>query len=105
MAWKTVLACKRAMRVRQSSQSMLNTSKWNLLPDASVNGGIKKDFDTAVETDDVTSSAGFSLSKTISLNDAVNASIICMPLWIQKQQICSWNKPARHMPIMFSVPI
>ena len=54
----------------QSSQSMLNTSKWNLLPDASVNGGIKKDFDTAVETDDVTSSAGFSLSKTISLNDA-----------------------------------
>ena len=54
----------------QSSQSMLNTSKWNLLPDASVNGGIKKDFDPAVETDDVTSSAGFSLSKTISLNDA-----------------------------------
>jgi len=54
----------------QSSQSMLNTSKWNLLPDAFVNGGIKKDFDTAVETDDVTSSAGFSLSKTISLNDA-----------------------------------
>lgn len=54
----------------QSSQSMLNTSKWNLLPDASVNGGIKKDFDPAVETDDVTGSAGFSLSKTISLNDA-----------------------------------
>ena len=32
----------------QSSQSMLNTSKWNLLPDASVNGGIKKDFDLSL---------------------------------------------------------
>ena len=29
----------------QSSRSMLNTSKWNLLPDASVTGGVNKDFD------------------------------------------------------------
>ena len=54
----------------QSSKSTLNTSKWNLLPDASVSGGIKKDFDPAVNTDDVTSSAGLSIGKTISLNDA-----------------------------------
>ena len=54
----------------QSSKSTLNTSKWNLLPDASVSGGIKKDFDLAVNTDDVTSSAGLSIGKTISLNDA-----------------------------------
>jgi outer membrane protein TolC len=54
----------------QSSKSTLNTSKWNLLPDASVSGGVKKDFDPAVNTDDVTSSAGLSIGKTISLNDA-----------------------------------
>ncbi|HRU82868.1 MAG TPA: TolC family protein [Candidatus Cloacimonas sp.] len=54
----------------QSAKSTLNTSKWNLLPDASVSGGIKKDFDPAVNTDDVTSSAGLSIGKTISLNDA-----------------------------------
>jgi len=54
----------------QSAKSTLNTSKWNLLPDASVSGGIKKDFDLAVNTDDVTSSAGLSIGKTISLNDA-----------------------------------
>ncbi|MDD5408467.1 MAG: TolC family protein [Candidatus Cloacimonas acidaminovorans] len=54
----------------QSSKSTLNTTKWNLLPDASVSGGVKKDFDPAVNTDDVTSSAGLSIGKTISLNDA-----------------------------------
>lgn len=54
----------------QSSRSMLNTSKWNLLPDASVTGGVNKDFDPAAGTDDVSSSAGLSISKTISLNDA-----------------------------------
>ncbi len=54
----------------QSSKSTLNTSKWNLLPDASVSGGVKKDFDPAVNTDDITSSAGLSIGKTISLNDA-----------------------------------
>ncbi|HRS60766.1 MAG TPA: TolC family protein [Candidatus Cloacimonas sp.] len=54
----------------QSAKSTLNTSKWNLLPDASVSGGVKKDFDPAVNTDDVTSSAGLSIGKTISLNDA-----------------------------------
>jgi len=53
----------------ESSQSTLNTSKWNLLPDASVTGSVTKDFDPAAQTDDLTNSAGFSLSKTISLND------------------------------------
>ena len=53
----------------ESSQSTLNTSKWNLLPDASVTGSVTKDFDPAAQTDDLTNSAGFSLSKTVSLND------------------------------------
>jgi len=53
----------------ESSQSTLNTSKWNLLPDASVTGSVTRDFDPAAQTDDLTNSAGFSLSKTVSLND------------------------------------
>ncbi|MEN6445689.1 MAG: TolC family protein [Candidatus Cloacimonas sp.] len=53
----------------ENSTSSLKTAKWNLLPDAAVNGGVKKDFDPMVGTDDVTSSAGLSISKTISLND------------------------------------
>ncbi|HNW24079.1 MAG TPA: TolC family protein [Candidatus Cloacimonas sp.] len=53
----------------ESSKSTLNTSKWNLLPNASVTGSVTKDFDPAAQTDDLTNSAGFSLSKTISLND------------------------------------
>lgn len=53
----------------ENSTSSLKTAKWNLLPDAAVNGGVKKDFDPMVGTDDVTSSTGLSISKTISLND------------------------------------
>jgi len=53
-----------------SASSTLNSAKWNLLPDASVNAGVSKDFDPPLGGDPLSSSAGFSLSKTISLNDA-----------------------------------
>jgi len=94
----------------QSSQSMLNTSKWNLLPDASVNGGIKKDFDPAVETDDVTSSAGFSLSKTISLNDAAYFNYLYASLDTktanmqleQTRKTCAYNVFSAYLKVLSS---
>ncbi len=53
-----------------SATSSLNSAKWNLLPDASANAGVKKDFDPLPGGDKLSSSAGLSISKTISLNDA-----------------------------------
>lgn len=56
----------------QSSASSLSSAKWNLLPDASLNFGVQNDFyhpDMPAKSD-LSSSAGFSVSKTISLNDA-----------------------------------
>jgi len=55
----------------ESSLSSLSSAKWNLLPDASLNFGITGDFyhpDNPPKPD-VSSQAGFSISKTISLND------------------------------------
>lgn len=53
-----------------SSASSLRSSKWNLLPEATVSASVNKDFDPALAANDLSSSAGFSVSKTISLNDA-----------------------------------
>ena len=54
----------------KSTASSLNSAKWNLLPEATVNAGIDKNLDPVAGANDLSSSAGFSLSKTISLNDA-----------------------------------
>ncbi len=54
----------------KSAVSNLNSAKWNLLPEAAVNAGVNKDLDPVAGGNDLSSSAGFSLSKTISLNDA-----------------------------------
>lgn len=53
----------------KSAGSSLNSAKWNLAPDLSVTAAVNKDFDPAPGAEDLSSSAGFSLSKTISLND------------------------------------
>lgn len=55
----------------ESSLSGLSTAKWNLLPDASLNFGITGDFyhPNDPPKPDLSSQAGFSISKTISLND------------------------------------
>ncbi len=53
-----------------SSASSFRTSKWNLLPEVGVNANVNKDLDPVVAGSDVSSSAGLSVSKTISLNDA-----------------------------------
>lgn len=54
----------------KSSLSNLNSAKWNLLPDAMLTAGVDKDFDPVIQNKDLSSSAGISISKTISLNDA-----------------------------------
>jgi len=55
----------------ESSRSAYRSSKWNLLPDVSVFAGIDQDLtDNSAPRSSLSSSAGFSVSKTISLNDA-----------------------------------
>jgi outer membrane protein TolC len=56
----------------ESTASNLSTAKWNLLPDADLNLGLQNDFyhPATPAKSDLSSSAGFTLSKTISLNDA-----------------------------------
>lgn len=55
----------------QNSTSNLATAKWNLLPEASVDLTARNDFyhPQTPGTADLSSSAGFSVSKTVSLND------------------------------------
>lgn len=55
----------------ESSRSAYRSSKWNLMPDVSVFAGIDQDLtDNSAPRSSLSSSAGFSVSKTISLNDA-----------------------------------
>nr|HPM04783.1 TolC family protein [Candidatus Cloacimonas sp.] len=51
------------------SESILNSAKWNLIPDASLNAGISQDLDPVGSASGTSSSAGFGISKNISLND------------------------------------
>ncbi|MCB5285796.1 MAG: TolC family protein [Candidatus Cloacimonetes bacterium] len=53
----------------ESSRSSLRSATWNLLPEAGVNFGISNDFYNSGPAADLSSQAGFSISKTISLND------------------------------------
>lgn len=53
-----------------SSSSSLKTAKWDLMPEAEITAGISQDFDPIAPQSGLSSKAGFSLSKTISLNDA-----------------------------------
>lgn len=53
----------------ESSRSSLSSATWNLLPEAGVNFGISNDFYNSGPAADLSSQAGFSISKTISLND------------------------------------
>ena len=54
----------------ENASSSFRSAKWNLLPEVGVNAGINKDFtDVAAPASDLSSYAGFSISKTISLND------------------------------------
>lgn len=55
----------------QSSSSALSSAKWNLLPEASLGLNFRNDFyhPLTPTASDLSSSAGFSVSKTISLND------------------------------------
>lgn len=54
----------------KNAESQLNSAKWNLVPGAALTGGVTKDFDPILAQNDLSSSVGFGLSKTISLNDA-----------------------------------
>ena len=51
------------------ANSSLSSAKLNLLPELSVSAGVNSDFDPAPGASELSSYAGFSLSKTISLND------------------------------------
>ncbi|MCB5246602.1 MAG: TolC family protein [Candidatus Cloacimonetes bacterium] len=55
----------------ESSRSNLSSATWNLLPEANLNFGITNDFyhPNTPTAADLSSQAGFSISKTISLND------------------------------------
>lgn len=54
----------------ESSSSSYRSSKWNLLPELRIFAGADQDFtDNAAPASDLSSSAGFSISKSISLND------------------------------------
>ncbi len=53
-----------------SSQSSLRSAKWNLAPEANLSAGLNQDLDPLSGNSGLTSSAGFEISKTISLNDA-----------------------------------
>ena len=56
---------------QETSLSSLSSAKWNLLPEASVNFGVTNDFyhPQTPSAPNLSSQAGFSISKTISLND------------------------------------
>jgi len=53
-----------------SANSALGSAKLNLLPDFDLSAGISNDFDPVPGAEEVSSYAGFSVSKTLSLNDA-----------------------------------
>ncbi|MDZ4181354.1 MAG: TolC family protein, partial [Candidatus Cloacimonadaceae bacterium] len=55
----------------QSSQSQLSSAKWNLLPDAGVNLSVDNNFynRSVPPVSDLSSRVGFTVSKTISMND------------------------------------
>jgi outer membrane protein TolC len=52
------------------TKSALNSARWNLLPNADLSLGITQDLDPVSPKSGLSSSAGFELNKTISLNDA-----------------------------------
>jgi outer membrane protein TolC len=52
-----------------SSHSSLRSAKWNLMPNANLTAGMHHDLDPVSSSNATTSSAGFEISKTISLND------------------------------------
>nr|MDK2850751.1 outer membrane protein [Candidatus Cloacimonadota bacterium] len=54
---------------KSSSYSSFRSAKWNLIPNANLTGGINHDLDPISSSTSTTSSAGFEISKTISLND------------------------------------
>ena len=54
----------------RSASSALGTAEWNLLPEASVNTGVNKDLAPPIGSESLSSYAGITISKTISLNDA-----------------------------------
>jgi outer membrane protein len=53
-----------------TANSTLGSAKLNLLPDFDLSAGISNDFDPLPGAEEVSSYAGFSVSKTLSLNDA-----------------------------------
>lgn len=54
----------------ENAASSFRSAKWDLLPELKVNAGINADFtDPVAPASDLSSYAGFSISKTISLND------------------------------------
>lgn len=53
----------------QLSESSLKSAKWNMVPDANLSAGISQDLDPIGSLSGTSSSAGFEISKTVSLND------------------------------------
>jgi len=53
----------------KAAETSLSSAKWNLAPDLNVNAGVDKDLAPLTGAEDLSSYAGISLSKTISLND------------------------------------
>lgn len=53
----------------ESGHSAFRSTKWNLMPQANLNAGITQDLDPISPQSGLSSSAGFEVSKTVSLND------------------------------------
>jgi outer membrane protein TolC len=53
----------------QLSSSSLRSAKWNLVPEANINAGLSQDLDPVGSNSGTSSTAGFEIGKTISLND------------------------------------
>lgn len=87
-----------------SSASSLTSAKWNLLPEAALSLGIANDFTDPVPagSSHLSSSAGFSLNKTISLNDPAWFNYKYASLDEQKARLVLRNSASNYAYSVFS---
>ncbi len=88
----------------QSSRSSLSSATWNLLPEAGVNFGISNDFyhPTTPAAADLSSQAGFSISKTISLNDDAWFNYKYAKLEVEKAELSRQSSASAYAYSVFT---
>ena len=88
----------------ESSASALSSAKWNLLPEAEIYAGIKNDFyhPQTPAASDLSSNAGFAVSKTISLNDAAWFNYKYAKLDADKAKLSLANSASAYSYSVFS---